>query len=107
MMTNNNNKQQQQQTTTIRNDNKGTIQWYKGTTRWYDGTKSQYHDGMEDGKEGAKGLRTNTTITWRQGTVSRMTMRMKRTRITGVTITKKMKVTMTKWAVRWRLSRAL
>ena len=85
----------------------GTIQCYKGTTQWYDGSKSQYHDGMEDNKEDNKGLQTNTTSKWRQGKVSRMTMRMKRTRMTVVTITKIMQMTTTKWAVRWRLSRAL
>ena len=84
---------------------KDTIQCYKGKMRWYDGTKSQYHDGMEDNKEDNRELQTNTTIKWRQGTVLRMTMRMERTRMTVVTITRKMKMTKTKWVVRWRLSR--
>ena len=69
---------------------KDTIQCYKGITQWYDGTKSQYHDGVEDNKEDNKELQTDTTIKeWKQGTVSMITMRMKRTRIIVVTITRK------------------
>jgi hypothetical protein len=44
---------------------------------------------MEDDKEDNEELQTNTTIKWKQGTVSRITMRMKRTRMTVVTITRK------------------